>query len=127
MRCFGLERRQGETLKEIVVRILIVLSLAGALAGCGAMAGSTNSPGGNMHSSQGGMHGGMQGGMSGRGGMMGGMAKHMRAMDSNRDGMISKEEFMKAHEAMFDSMKKNERGHVAMDDMAGMCPMMQSR
>jgi hypothetical protein len=59
-----------------------------------------------------------------------GMGSHMRAMDTNRDGMLSREEFLKAHEAMFDKMKKNEQGQVeiaAMGSMQsmGMCPMMK--
>ena len=41
----------------------------------------------------------------------------MKAMDTNGDGMISKDEFMKAHEAMWDKMKKNSKGMVDMKDM----------
>lgn len=69
------------------------------------------------------------GGMMG-GGMMGGdmkgmmnMMRHMQTMDANGDGMLSKEEFVKSHEAMFDSMPKNKDGLVSMKDMS-MCPMM---
>lgn len=64
------------------------------------------------------------------GGMMGGnmqgmmnMMRQMQAMDANRDGLLSKEEFTKAHDAMFDAMPKNKDGLVEMKDMA-MCPMM---
>lgn len=34
-----------------------------------------------------------------------GMMTHMKSFDRNGDEMLSKDEFMKAHEAMFDSMK----------------------
>lgn len=48
------------------------------------------------------------------------MASMMKMMDTNHDGMVSKEEFMKHHEMMFDKMKKNKMGMVDMKDM----PMM---
>ena len=52
-----------------------------------------------------------------------GMKMDMKTMDRNGDGMVSKDEFMKHHEAMYDKMKKNKDGMVDMKDM-GM--MMQS-
>lgn len=45
------------------------------------------------------------------------MKMSMKMMDTNNDGMISKEEFMKRHEMMFDKMKKNKAGLVDMKDM----------
>jgi hypothetical protein len=45
-----------------------------------------------------------------------GMEK-MKMMDTNGDGMISKDEFMKAHEAMYAQMKKNQAGMVDIKDM----------
>ena len=74
----------------------------------------------------------MQGGMCGMGSQGGGMsrtqgmcpmAKRMQTMDLNKDGVVSREEYLTAHGAMFDSMKKNQQGQVAMADF-GMCPMM---
>ena len=41
----------------------------------------------------------------------------MKMMDSNSDGMISKVEFVKHHEKMYDEMKKNKDGMVDMKDM----------
>lgn len=41
----------------------------------------------------------------------------MKMMDTNNDNMISKQEFMKHQEAMFDKMKKNNQGMVATKDM----------
>ena len=45
------------------------------------------------------------------------MGMHMKMMDTNGDGMISKEEFMKYHETVYDKMKKNSDGSVSMKDM----------
>ncbi|MEJ7808240.1 MAG: hypothetical protein WKG03_20260 [Telluria sp.] len=44
----------------------------------------------------------------------------MKMMDANKDGMISKDEFMKHHEMMWDKMKKNSAGTVDMKDMEAM-------
>lgn len=134
------------------MRVVATAALAAALAGCGAMAGDGpgRSASGDMPAMRSGMPAGMQGGMPGRmqggmpGGMQGGMpggmqgrpgaamgmANHMRAMDANGDGMLSKQEFLKAHEAMFDKMKKNEQGQVDIASMGSMgamemCPMMK--
>ena len=53
----------------------------------------------------------MKGGMTMKDGM------GMKMMDVNSDGMISKEEFMKHHESMYDRMKKGSNGMVSMKDM----------
>ena len=45
------------------------------------------------------------------------MKMDMKAMDTNGDGMISKKEFMKYHEAMYNKMKKGSNGMVSMKDM----------
>jgi EF hand len=45
-----------------------------------------------------------------------GMMK-MKNMDTDNDGTISKEEFMKAHEVMWDEMKKNKDGLVDVKEM----------
>ena len=44
----------------------------------------------------------------------------MRAMDTNGDGMISRDEYMSYHQKMWDSMKKNANGMVDMKDMEKM-------
>ena len=80
---------------------LISLSLAAiavvSLSGC--------APDGMMkqHSMQGGtaMHGGMD----------------MKLIDTNGDGMISREEFAKHHDSMYDKMKKDSNGMVSIKDM----------
>lgn len=41
----------------------------------------------------------------------------MKGMDTNNDGMISKEEFMKYHESMWNKMKKNQAGMAMMEDV----------
>ena len=56
-----------------------------------------------------------QGSMQGAAGMKGGM--DMKMMDTNNDAMISKEEFMKHHEAMYDKMKKGSSGMISVKDM----------
>ena len=50
-------------------------------------------------------------------GMMGSM---MMKMDTNGDGMLSKEEFLKGHEAMFDRMK-GPNGMISVKDMQMKC------
>ena len=45
-----------------------------------------------------------------------GMMK-MKNMDTDNDGTVSKEEFMKAHETMWDEMKKNKDGLVDVKEM----------
>ena len=55
--------------------------------------------------------GSMQGGASMKGGM------DMKMMDANNDAMISKEEFMKHHDAMYDKMKKGSNGMISVKDM----------
>lgn len=44
----------------------------------------------------------------------------MKMMDANGDGMVSKDEYMKYHEAMWAKMKKDKNGMVMMDDMGMM-------
>ncbi len=41
----------------------------------------------------------------------------MKMMDTNGDGMISRDEFMKHHEAMYGNMKKGSNGMVSVTDM----------
>ncbi|SMP81074.1 hypothetical protein [Noviherbaspirillum suwonense] len=55
-------------------------------------------------------------------GMMGG-SHGMMKMDSNSDGKITKEEFMKSHEAMFDMMKGKD-GTIDAAGMGKRCNMM---
>lgn len=50
----------------------------------------------------------------------GGHDMDMKAMDTNGDGMISKDEFMKYHQMKWDKMKKNSAGMVDMKDMGMM-------
>ena len=45
-------------------------------------------------------------------------------MDANKDGNVSKEEFMKAHETMFSNMDANKDGAI---DKAEMGKMMQGK
>lgn len=48
------------------------------------------------------------------------MEMNMKAMDVNKDGMISKDEFMRHHETMWSQMKKNSSGMVDLKDMGAM-------
>lgn len=45
-------------------------------------------------------------------------------VDSNGDGMVSKDEFMKSHEAMFEMMKKNKERQINMTDTP-LCSMLR--
>lgn len=49
-----------------------------------------------------------------------GHQSRLKAMDTNNDGMISRDEFMKAHDAMWDKMPKNKDGMVSIADMQKM-------
>ena len=50
----------------------------------------------------------------------GDMHAHMKAMDINGDGVISRDEFMKAHEAKWNEMPKDKTGGVSVADMEKM-------
>lgn len=41
----------------------------------------------------------------------------MKGMDTNNDGMVSREEFMKYHESMWNKMKRNQAGMAMMQDV----------
>jgi hypothetical protein len=75
---------------------LAILASAMVSVACGGMGGHHR----DMHSRH---HGAGHGGM-------------MTSMDANSDGMLSKDEFMKAHEAMFDRMK-GPNGMISLKDM----------
>jgi hypothetical protein len=45
------------------------------------------------------------------------MNSRMKSMDTNNDGLVSKAEFMKAHEAMWDSMPKDKSGQISIAEM----------
>ena len=47
-----------------------------------------------------------------------------KMMDTNGDGMISRDEFMRHHEMMWDQMKKNSSGMVDVKEMQDMHKMM---
>ncbi len=49
--------------------------------------------------------------------MMGTKMMDMKMMDTNHDGMVSKEEFMAYHEAMWNKMKRNPAGMAMMSDV----------
>jgi len=45
------------------------------------------------------------------------MAKDTMKMDANNDGMVSQDEFMKYHKAMWGKMKKDSKGMASMADV----------
>lgn len=65
--------------------------------------------------------GGMKAGEGKCGGMKAGAAgPNCAAMDANKDGKVSKEEFMKGHEAMFATKDTNKDGFIDKDEMGKM-------
>lgn len=54
------------------------------------------------------------------------MEMHMKAMDANNDGMISRDEFMRFHEMRWNELKKNSSGMVDMKEMHAMHKKMWS-
>jgi len=72
-----------------------------------------------------------QDGMMKQGSMNGGMTMKdgmgMEMMDTNGDGMISKDEFIKHHEMMYDKMKKSSNGMVSVRDMQLMMDEMMKK
>lgn len=55
------------------------------------------------------------------------MAAQMKEMmDTNKDGVISKEEFMRAHEAMFDRMDTNHDGRLDAEEQKAAHEKMRS-
>jgi hypothetical protein len=98
--------------KEFIMKKLISIGLVAVLFGAG-------------------LSGCARDGMMNRGSMKDGTGKNMNMdstmMDANSDGMVSKEEFMKHHEAMFDKMKKDSNGMVSMKDMQMMMDSMMMK
>lgn len=118
------------------MKVLLSLLLAGALAGCAGMAPGPHGHAGwsrshaGMHRHHGPMyaplqhHGALHGGRRAAEECRMGMAGALRGADANGDGMLSKEEFLQAQAAAYDAMRKNDRGQVALADLAS-CPMLQ--
>lgn len=87
---------------------ILILTAALTVTGCTTAQSEQNMPRSNMPMGQ--MHG------DGNHSMM-----MMQGIDANGDGKITKEEFMRYHEAMFDKMK-NQEGVIDMKDMKSMHP-----
>lgn len=85
-------------MKKLIFAMVATVALG---AGCSAMGDGDMSSGKSMKD------------MKSEHSMMGSM---MMKMDVNGDGMLSKEEFMKGHEAMFDRMK-GPNGMISIKDM----------
>lgn len=85
-------------MKKLIFAVSATMLLG---AGCTGMGARDMSSGESM------------GGMKSEHGMMGSM---MMKMDTNGDGMLSQEEFMKGHEAMFERMK-GPNGMISLKDM----------
>lgn len=82
---------------------LAILASAVIASGCASVGANEDTPKQGMHH-----------------GKMPMMAMHMAQMDTNNDGLASKEEFMKFHEQMFDMMK-NRDGVIDLKEMHKHC------
>lgn len=60
---------------------------------------------------------------------MGGRMQNMdmKLMDSNGDGMVSRAEFVKYHETVYDGMKKGSNGMISVKDMMAMDDVYKGR
>jgi PBP1b-binding outer membrane lipoprotein LpoB len=92
-------------LQEFIMKktTLVIFASAVIASGCASVGANENTP------KQGMSHGKMPM-----------MAMHMEKMDTNADGLASKEEFMKFHEQMFDMMK-NKDGVIDLKEMHKHC------
>ncbi|MBS0423021.1 MAG: EF-hand domain-containing protein [Proteobacteria bacterium] len=75
---------------------------------------------------QGGQASGHSHGDAKSGDQHGHQCEHMSAVDTNKDGKISKEEFMKHHEAMFDKKDVNKDGFIDREEMHRMMDHMHN-
>lgn len=119
----GMQGMKGMQGKEATAGLFGNQARAGASGGmCG---GQDAQGGGGMCGGSGGKEGG---GMCGGQDMQGMMQQRMDAMDADLDGMLSRDEFMKAQMAIFDALPKNPQGLVEARSMAmssSGCPMMK--
>ncbi|MDE2388892.1 MAG: EF-hand domain-containing protein [Betaproteobacteria bacterium] len=80
-----------------------------------AMAADATQSSGHQHQS--GHASGHSHGDAKSGDQNGHQCEHMSVVDTNKDGKISKEEFMKHHEAMFDKKDVNKDGFIDREEM----------
>lgn len=82
---------------------------------------------GNSHQHQSGQAAGHSHGDAKSGDAHGHQCEHMGPVDTNKDGKISKEEFMKHHEAMFDKKDANKDGFIDQSEMHRMMDHMHKQ
>lgn len=51
----------------------------------------------------------------------------LQAMDANRDGLVSRQEYMSHYEGMYGKIKKDSAGMISLKDMASATPIASTR
>jgi hypothetical protein len=102
------------SLKRNVLSIAVAATFLFAVNATSALAADATQ-GGHQHQS--GQASGHSHGDAKSGDQHGHQCEHMSAVDTNKDGKISKEEFMKHHEAMFDKKDVNKDGFIDREEM----------
>ncbi len=101
-------------LKRNVLSATVAATFLLAVSATTALAADATQ-GGHQHQS--GQASGHSHGDAKSGDQHGHQCEHMSAVDTNKDGKISKEEFMKHHEAMFDKKDANKDGFIDREEM----------
>lgn len=102
------------SLKRNVLSVAVAATFLLAVSATTALAADATQSG---HQHQSGQASGHSHGGAKSSDQHGHQCEHMSAVDTNKDGKISKEEFMKHHEAMFDKKDVNKDGFIDREEM----------
>ena len=112
------------SLKRNVLSAAVAATFLLAVSATAVFAADATQDGHQHHGGQASGHSGHSHGDAKSGDQHGHQCEHMSAVDTNKDGKISKEEFMKHHEAMFDKKDVNKDGFIDQSEMHRMMDRM---